>query len=93
MKKFIIAGIAAVIAASSFASSASAEVVLKYKNGYHNRHHATVVVRPRARVVVRPRARVYIAPRVIYREDCFTKKVRRVNSWGEVVIKRVRVCR
>jgi hypothetical protein len=85
MKTFIIAGIAAVIAASSFASSASAEVVLKYENGYHHRNHATVVVRPRARV--------YIAPRVVYREDCFTKKVRRVNDWGEVVIKRVRVCR
>jgi hypothetical protein len=85
MRKLVIGGIAALIAATSFASSASAEVVLKYKNGYHHRNHATVVVRPRARV--------YVAPRVVYRSDCYTKKVRRVNKWGEVVIKRVRVCR
>jgi len=85
MKKYIIAGIAALVATASLASSANADVVLKYKNGYHHRNNAVVVVRPRARV--------YIAPRVVYREDCFTKKVRRVNNWGEVVIKRVRICR
>ena len=85
MKKFVIAGIAALVGAASFASTASADVVLKYRNGWH--HHN------RAVVIVRPRARVYIAPRVVYRDDCFTRKVRRVNGWGEVVIKRVRVCR
>ena len=84
MKKFIIAGIAAVAAVASFASTASADTVIKYKNGWH---------RPHATVVVRPRARVYVAPRVVYRDDCYTKKVRRVNNWGEVVIKRIRVCR
>jgi hypothetical protein len=92
MRKFIIGGIAALIAATSFVSTASSEVVLKYKDGYrHHRNHATVVVKPR--VVVRPRARVYVAPRVVYRDDCYTKKVRRVNNWGEVVVRRVRVCR
>ena len=85
MKKYIIAGIAALVATASLASSANAVVGLKYKNGYHHRNHATVVVRPRANV--------YVAPRVVYRSDCYTKKVRRVNDWGEVVIKRVRVCR
>jgi hypothetical protein len=85
MRKFIIGGVAALIAATSFVSTASSEVVLKYKNGYHHRNHATVVVLPRARV--------YVAPRVVYRDDCYTKKVRRVNDWGEVRIKRVRVCR
>jgi hypothetical protein len=85
MKKYVIAGIAALVATVSLASSANADVVVKYKNGYHHRNHAVVVVRPRARV--------YVAPRVVYRQDCFTKKVRRVNNWGEVVIKRVRVCR
>lgn len=84
MKNFVIAGIAAVVAAASFTSIAGADTVIKYKNGWH---------RPNATVVVRPRARVYVAPRVVYRNDCYTKKVRRVNDWGEVVIKRVRVCR
>jgi len=84
MRKLIIAGVAAVAAVASFASTASADTVIKYKNGWH---------RPNATVVVRPRARVYVAPRVVVRNDCYTKKVRRVNDWGEVVIKRVRVCR
>lgn len=85
MRKFIIAGIAALVGATSFASAANADVVFKYRNGWHRPHGPVVVVRPRARV--------YVAPRVVYRDDCFTKKVRRVNNWGEVVIKRVRVCR
>jgi len=92
MKKFIIAGIAAVAAAASYASTASADTVIRYKNGWHRPHHV-VVVRPRARVYVAPRARLYVAPRVVYRDDCYTKKVKRINDWGEVVIKRVRVCR
>jgi hypothetical protein len=91
MRNIIIAGIAAVAAVVSFAPAASADTVIKYKNGWH-RPHATVVVRPRARVYVAPR-RVYVAPRVVIRDDCYTKKVKRVNGWGEVVIKRVRVCR
>lgn len=85
MKKFIIAGVAALVATVSFASTANADVVVKYRNGWHRPHGAVVVVRPRARV--------YIAPRVVYRDNCFTKKVRRVNNHGNVIIKRVRVCR
>jgi len=91
MKKFIIAGIAAVAAVASLASTASADTVIKYKNGWHRSH--AVVVRPRARVYVAPRARVYVAPRVVIRDDCRWKKIKRVNNWGEVVVKRVRVCR
>jgi hypothetical protein len=82
MKKLIIATVAAVAAAASFASTASADTVIKYRSGWH-RPHAAIVVRPR----------VYVAPRVVIRDDCRWKKVRRVNDWGEVVIKRVRVCR
>lgn len=85
MKKFVIASVAALIAATSFASVASADVVVKYRNGWHRPHRAVVVVRPAPRV--------WIAPRVVIRDDCYTKKVRRVNDWGDVVIKRVRVCR
>lgn len=85
MKKLIIGGIAAIMATAAFASTASADVVLKYRNGWHRPHGAVVVVRPRPRV--------WVAPRVVIRDDCYTKKIRRVNNWGEVVIKRVRVCR
>jgi hypothetical protein len=84
MKKLLIGGIAAIMATTAFASTASADVVVKYRNGWHRPHHPVVVVRPRARV--------WVAPRVVYR-DCFMKRVKRVNNWGEVVVKRVRVCR
>lgn len=72
--------------------ASAAQVVLKYKDGYHHNNRAVVVVRTRARVVVRPRARAYIAPRVVIRDTCWTKRVKRVNQWGNIVVKRVRVC-
>jgi hypothetical protein len=78
MKKLIVGGIAAFVAAASFATSANAGVVLKYKSGWR-RPAAVVVVRPRVRVYS-PRVRVYAAP-------CVVKK--RVNAWGTVVKKRV----
>jgi len=76
MKKLIAAGIAALIATASLATSADAGVVIKYKSGWR---------RPAAVVVVRPRVRVY-SPRVVIRERCVVR--RRVNAWGEVVVKR-----
>lgn len=77
MKKFIIGGFAAIIAATSFASAASADVVVKYRNGWHRPYGAAVVVRPAARV--------YVAPRVVY-GDCVVRK--KINRYGEVVRKR-----
>lgn len=77
MRKFIVAGVAALIGATSFAGSANADVVFKYRNGWHRPHGPVVVLRPRARV--------YVAPRVVYR-DCVVRK--RINRWGEVVRKR-----
>jgi len=76
MKKLIAGGIAALIATASLATSADAGVVIKYKSGWR---------RPAAVVVVRPRVRVY-SPRVVIRERCVVR--RRVNAWGEVVVKR-----
>ena len=76
MKKLIAAGIAALIATASLATSADAGVVIKYKSGWR---------RPAAVVVVRPRVRVY-SPRGVIRERCVVRK--RVNAWGEVVVKR-----
>ena len=78
MKKLIIGGLAAFMATATFATTADAGVVVKYKSGWR---------RPAAVVVVKPRVRVY-APRVkVYAAPCVVKK--RVNAWGTVVKKRV----
>lgn len=78
MKKLIVGGLAAFMATATFATSADAGVVLKYKSGWR-RPAAVVVVRPRVRVYS-PRVRVYAAP-------CIVKK--RVDAWGNVYKKRV----
>lgn len=78
MKKLIVGGIAAFMATATFATSADAGVILKYKSGWR-RPAPVVVVRPRVRVYS-PRVRVYAAP-------CIVKK--RVDAWGNVYKKRV----
>lgn len=78
MKKMIIGGLAAFMATATFATSADAGVVVKYKSGW--RRPAAVVVVPRARVYYGPRVKVYAAP-------CIVKK--RVDAWGNVYKKRV----
>jgi hypothetical protein len=78
MKKIAIGAVAAIIAATSFASTANAGVVLKYRSGWHHRSHAAVVIRPRARV--------WVAPRVVIGSGCVVKK--KINRWGQVVRKR-----
>lgn len=79
MKKLIVGTLAALIATATFATSADAGVVIKYKSGWR-RPAAVVVVRPRVRVY-RPAVRVYVEP------TCVVKK--RINGWGEVVKKRI----
>ena len=76
MKKFLVGGVAALVATMSLATAADAGVVVKYKSGWR---------RPAAVVVVRPRVRVY-APTVVIGRGCVVKK--RVNAWGTVVKKR-----
>ena len=76
MKKFLVGGVAAIVATMSLATAADAGVVIKYKSGWR---------RPAAVVVVRPRVRVY-SPRIVIGGGCVVKK--RVNAWGEVVKKR-----
>jgi hypothetical protein len=56
MKKLIVGGLAAFMATATFATSADAGVVLKYKSGWR---------RPAAVVVVKPRVKVYAAPCVV----------------------------
>lgn len=81
MKKIAVGLAAAVIGATSFAGAANADVVVKYRGGWHHHHHH----HPRA-VVVRPAPRVWVGPRrVVIRDGCVTKK--KINRWGEVVKK------
>jgi hypothetical protein len=76
MKKFIIAASAALVATVSFA--ATAEAGWKHRHhGWHHRHHWGVVV---------------VGPRYDYDDYCFVKKIKRYDDWGNVYIKRVRIC-
>ena len=77
MKKFIIGGMAALVATVSLASTADAGWRFKHRHGFHNRHHWGVVV---------------VSPRRVYSDYCFVKKVKRYDDWGNVYIKRVRIC-
>ena len=77
MKKFIIAASAVLVATVSMA--ASAEAGWKWKHGHHHgwkRHHWGVVV-------VDPGS---------YGDYCYVKKIKRYDDWGNVYIKRVRIC-
>ena len=76
MKKFIIAASAALVATVSFA--ATAEAGWKHRHhGWHHRHHWGVVV---------------VGPRYDYDDYCFVKKIKRYDDWGNVYVRRVRVC-
>ena len=78
MKKFIIGGLAALVATVSLASGA--EAGWKWKHGHHHgwRHHNWGVV--------------VVGPRYDYDDYCFVKKIKRYDDWGNVYIKRVRIC-
>jgi hypothetical protein len=78
MKKFIIAATAALVATVSMAASAEAGWKWKHKHHHHGwKHHHWGVV------VVNPG----------YHGDyCFVKKIKRYDDWGNVYIKKVRIC-
>ena len=77
MKKFIICSLAALVATVSLASTADAGWRFRHGHGgWHNRGHFGVVV---------------VAPRY-YGGYCFTKKIKRYDDWGNVYVKRVRIC-
>jgi hypothetical protein len=77
MQKFIIGALAALVATVSLASTAEAGWRYKHRgHGWGHRHHGFVVV----------------APRYVYRDYCFVKKVKRYDDWGNVYIKRIRIC-
>ena len=75
-KQIVIGTCAALVATVSLASTAEAGWKYKHRHGWKHRHHWGVVV---------------VAPRY-YGDYCFVKKVRRYDDWGNVYVKRVRVC-
>ena len=77
MKKYIIAAVAAVVATVSLSSVAEAGWRRHY--GWYGHPHYW----GGPRIVIRP---------AYYNDYCFIKKVRRYDDWGNVYIKRVRIC-
>ena len=76
MKKFIIGATAALVATVSLASTADAG--WRWKHRHHGwRHHNHWGV-------------VVVAPS--YHDYCFVKRVKRYDDWGNVYIKKVRIC-
>jgi hypothetical protein len=57
--------------------AATAEAGWRYKHHGWKRSHWGVVV---------------VSPRIVVRDYCFTKKVKYFDDWGNVYVKRVRVC-
>jgi hypothetical protein len=76
-KNIVIGACAAIVATVSLASVAEAGWKYKHRHhGWKHRNHWGVVV---------------VAPRY-YGDYCFVKKVRRYDDWGNVYVKRVRIC-
>ena len=76
MKKFIIGSLAALVATVSLASTADAGWRWRHHGGWRHHNHWGVVV---------------VSPRY-YGDYCFVKKIKRYDDWGNVYIKRVRIC-
>ena len=78
MKKFIIGATAALIATVSLASTAEAGWKWKYghNNGWKKNHHGHNI-------------KIYSPG---YNDYCFVKKIKKYDDWGNVYIKKVRVC-
>jgi hypothetical protein len=81
MKKFIIAAAAALVATVSMAATAEAGWKWKHPHhGWHHGHHWGVVV---------------VNPGWGYDDDddyCYFKKIKHYDDWGNVYIKKVRIC-
>ena len=76
MKKFIIGAAAALIATVSL--SAMAEAGYKWHKPYHGHHHGHHYK--------------YWTGGHHHGGYCFVKKIRRFDDWGNMYVKRVRVC-
>jgi hypothetical protein len=83
MKKFAIAAITAIVATVTLSSAAEAGWRWRHHHhGWHHRHHHGHWWGG-PRIVIRP---------AYYDDYCFTRKVVRHDRWGNVYIKRIRVC-
>lgn len=86
MKKLVIGMVAAVLAATSFVGTASAE--RRYHRdwrGHHGHHYAYGHREHR-------RHRGHVMRRVVIRDGCVVRSVRRVDAYGNVHVRRVRSC-
>ena len=79
MKKFVVSALTALVAIVSLSSVAEAGWKWKHRHGWHGHHYRHWG----PRVVIRP---------AYYGDYCFIKKVRRYDDWGNMYVKRVRVC-
>lgn len=79
MKNYIIGAAAALFATVSLASAAEAGGKWKHKHhhGHHHGHHW--------------KHKIWIGGHH-YGDYCFVKKMKRYDDWGNVYIKKVRVC-
>ena len=81
MKKLVFGALAALVATVSLSSVAEAGWKWKH-NGWHNGWHHGYWGGPR--IIIRP---------AYYNDDyCFVKKVKHLDDWGNVYVKRVRIC-
>ena len=79
MKKFALGALAAIVATVSLSSVA--EAGWRRHHGWHNGWHHGYWGGPR--IVIRP---------AYYNDYCFVKKVREYDDYGNVYVRRVRVC-
>jgi hypothetical protein len=83
MKKLVLGAVAALVATVALTSGAQAGGFVWHNHGWHNGWHHGFWGGPR--IVIRP---------AFYNDDdyCFVKKVREYDEYGNVYLKRVRVC-
>ncbi|CAN7631429.1 hypothetical protein [Rhizobium sp. LjRoot254] len=105
MKKLALTVVAAVVATVGMVSAASADSRRGddewRRHGHHENRHADRDDnwrRGHHDGWRRHHWRRHHGPRIVFRGDfyddyCFVKKVRRYDDWGNVYIKRVRICR
>ena len=79
MKKLALGALAAIVATVSLSSVA--EAGWRRHHGWHNGWHHGYWGGPR--IVIRP---------AYYNDYCFVKKVREYDDYGNVYVRRVRVC-
>lgn len=78
MKKFFLASLIAVTAATSIATASEAHHRWRYRHWHGPAFGVIIDARPR-----------HVYTRADY---CYVKKVRKYNRWGQLVVRRVTIC-